>query len=58
MKRFNGIGSLLMILGGFLIVSILFHLLNDPVDRVIYYVGIPGIVSGLVIFWIGFILSK
>ena len=56
--RFNGIFSLFLVLGGGLIISTLVYILNNLEDRAIYYVGIPGIVVGLIILWIGFNVSS
>jgi len=57
-SRFNGIFSLFLVLGGGLIISTLVYILNNLEDRAIYYVGIPGIVVGLIILWIGFNVSS
>jgi precorrin-2 methylase len=56
--RFSGISSIFLILGGGLIISTLIYILNNLADRAIYYVGIPGVVAGLIILWIGFNVSK
>ena len=52
------IGSLLMILGGGLIVAAMIHIYANPVDRTVYYLRIPGIVFGLVNFCIGFFIGR
>jgi len=57
-SRFNGIFSLFLVLGGGLIISTLIYILNNLEDRVIYCTGVPGIVVGLIILWIGFNVSR
>jgi hypothetical protein len=57
-SRFNGIFSLFLVLGGGLIISTLIYILNNLEDRAIYYVGIPGIVVGLIVLWVGFNVSR
>lgn len=56
--RFGGIFSLFLVIGGGIIVSTLFYILKNPEDRTIYYVGIPGVVVGLIILSIGFNVSR
>jgi hypothetical protein len=53
-NRFPGIGIFLMVIGGGTIVATMIYILNNLVDSVIYYVGIPGIILGLVVFYAGY----
>ena len=57
-SRFNVIFSLFLVPGGGLIISALVYILYNLEDRAIYYAGIPGIVVGLIILWIGYNLSR
>ena len=55
---FRLISILLIVIGGLIVVSVMLYLLFNLRDRVIFAVGIPGIVMGIILIAAGLFSNR